>query len=205
MKYIILFFSIWLYLPVWGQPNNLSIRQLEIEMCTKHIYTVNEFWLIADSLQMSLSDISDYPVLLPVKNPCISSEYGRREHPIHKERRFHKGVDFAGVKGTAVYATGNGFVIRKGYDSGYGYFLEIQHSGGFHSFYAHLNKTLVNKGDLVKIGNQIASMGNSGKVTGNHLHYEVRKGKRFLNPLNWCLCLYGVLKFREFSNVQQKA
>lgn len=91
-----------------------------------------------------------------------------------------------------MYATGNGIVIRKGYNSGYGNFIEIEHAGGFRSFYAHLSKTMVNIGDSVSITQQIASVGSTGISTGNHLHYEVRKGKRFLNPTGWCcgLVLY---------------
>lgn len=108
-------------------------------------------------------------------------------------RQFHTGIDIPKAKDTAVYATGNGVVIRKGYCSGYGYFIEIQHSGEFRSFYAHLSRTLVNTGDLVEIAQQIACVGNSGVSTGSHLHYEVRKGKRFLNPVEWCYSLHVIL------------
>ena len=93
-------------------------------------------------------------------------------------------------KGTPVYATGNGVVLRKGYDAGYGNFIEIQHAGGFRSFYAHLSKTMVNVGDSVKIATQIAKVGNTGVSTGYHLHYEVRKTRYFLNPKEWYWVLY---------------
>lgn len=204
MKYIITFISIWLILPVSAicQPADLPRRQAEISLLADAAYSVNEFRRIADSLQMTDSELSDYPVLFPVKSPRISSGYGRRTHPISKVKKFHRGIDFSDIKGTPVFATGNGIVSRKGYDSGYGYYLEIQHASGFRSFYAHLSRTLVSKGDSVRIGNYIACVGNSGRVTGFHLHYEVRKGKRFLNPLDWCLCLYEVLKSRELGDVQ---
>jgi murein DD-endopeptidase MepM/ murein hydrolase activator NlpD len=104
------------------------------------------------------------------------------------------GIDFAKTKGTPVYATGNGIVIRKGYDSGYGNFIEIKHAGGFSSFYAHLSKTMVNTGDSVSIAQQIACVGNTGITTGYHLHYEIRKGKGFLNPTRWCCYLFEILK-----------
>jgi murein DD-endopeptidase MepM/ murein hydrolase activator NlpD len=84
-------------------------------------------------------------------------------------------------------------VARKGYNSGYGNFIEIRHAGGFHSFYAHLGKVMVNTGDSVSIATQIACVGNTGLSTSSHLHYEVRKGKRFLNPAGWCRLLYDVL------------
>jgi Membrane proteins related to metalloendopeptidases len=108
-------------------------------------------------------------------------------------RKFHTGIDIAKPKGTPVYATGNGIVVRKGFNSGYGSYIEIRHAGGFHSFYAHLSKTLVNAGDSINIAQQIGSVGNTGVSTGNHLHYEVRKGNYFLNPKEWCYCLLEIL------------
>lgn len=191
MKYIILsFFLALTQLPAWGQ----TVRKSEIEKLMVNAYSVQEFRQIADSLQMSISEMSDYPVIFPVKEPVISSGYGMRKHPVYKMRKFHAGIDIKGVKGTPVYAAGNGVVIRKGYNSGYGIFVEIQHKGGFRSFYAHLSKTQVKVGDSVMIFQQIACVGNTGLTTGSHLHYEVRKGKRFLNPIEWCCCLLGRLK-----------
>ncbi len=154
------------------------------------VYSVKEFWRIADSIQMTIEELTDYPVIFPIKNPQrISSGFGMRYHPVYKKRKFHTGIDISGTKGTPVYATGNGVVVRKGYCSGYGNYIEIEHAGDFRSFYAHLSKTLVNKGDTVNIATQIACVGNTGVSTGSHLHYEVRKEKRFLNPIGWCGCL----------------
>lgn len=190
MKYLISFLIVLLYLPVWGQPN----RKSDIEECTKPVYSINEFWRIVDSMQMTASELYDYPIIFPVKKPLrISSGFGMRIHPICKVRKFHTGIDIPKTKGTPVHSTGNGVVIRKGYNSGYGYFVEIEHAGGFRSFYAHLSKITVNKGDLVKIADQIAYVGNTGVSTGSHLHYEVRKGKRFLNPAEWCYCLAEIV------------
>lgn len=163
----------------------------------KPIYSIIAFWQIADSLQMTIDEFSDYPVMFPIKKvKRISSEFGMRKHPCYKRRSFHTGIDIPQVKGTPVYATGNGIVIAKGYNSGYGYFIEMQHDGGFRSFYAHLNRILVNVGEQVCITQQIACVGNTGIVTRSHLHYEVRKGKRYLNPKRWCDCLFGILKIR---------
>lgn len=195
MRYKILFFTICLYLPIQaiGQPNDCLTRTSEIEKCTETIYTVTDFLRIADSLGMSVEELCDYPVIFPIrKTQRISSGFGMRRHPISKVRQFHTGIDIPQTKGTPVYATGNGVVTNKGYNSGYGYFVEIQHAGGFRSFYAHLSRTLVNVGDLVKITEQIAYVGNTGVSTGYHLHYEVRKGNRYLNPTEWCYCLFKV-------------
>lgn len=194
MKYIITFFIALLYLPVWGQSSDSLIRKQEIEKITEKLYSAKEFLRVADSLELSVSELSDYPVIFPIKRPTISSGFGMRRHPIYKVRKFHTGIDIPKAKGTSVYATGNGTVIGKGYSSGYGYFIEIRHAGGFRSLYAHLSETFVNVGDSVRVAQQIACVGNTGVSTGNHLHYEIRKGSRFLNPKEWCYCLYNMMK-----------
>lgn len=193
MRYVIIFFVALLNIPAFGQQNNLPNRKAQIEKLTEKIYSIYEFYQIADSLQMSIDELSDYPVIFPIKKPLrISSGFGMRRHPIRKVRQFHTGIDIPQVKGTPVNATGNGIVSRKGYGSGYGNFIEITHAGGFRSFYAHLSKTIVNVGDSVSITQQIACVGNTGISTGNHLHYEVKKGNRFLNPSEWCGCLFEI-------------
>lgn len=195
MKYIIVFIIALLHLPVWGQSGNSLNRKSEIEECTKQLYSINEFQRIADSMQLSIDELCDYPVIFPVKKPeRISSGFGMRYHPVYRIKKFHRGIDIPKTKGTPVHATGNGIVTRKGYCSGYGNFIEIEHAGGFRSLYAHLSRTMVDIGDSVSITQQIACVGNTGVATGSHLHYEVRKGKRFLNPAEWCCCLIEILE-----------
>lgn len=188
MKYILLPLIALLPLSVWGQPLN---RKTEIEQCMIPIYIATEFRQAADSLQLSVGELSDCPVIFPIRKPeRISSGFGMRIHPVYKVRKFHKGIDIVATKGTPVYAAGNGIVTRKGYNSGYGYYIEIQHAGGFRTFYAHLSRTMINVGASVGIATQIACVGNTGVTTGSHLHYEIRKGKRFLNPVEWCCLLF---------------
>jgi murein DD-endopeptidase MepM/ murein hydrolase activator NlpD len=195
-----MFLIVLLNLPVFGQSSDSLIRQSEIEKFTEKIYSVKELHRVADSLQITVNELSDYPIIFPIKKTHrISSGFGMRKHPITKVRQFHTGIDIPQPKGTAVYATGNGIVSRKGYNSGYGYFVEIEHASNFRSFYAHLSKTMVTVGDSVRIAEQIACVGSTGISTGNHLHYEVRKGNRFLNPIEWCYCLFEVFK-DEFTN-----
>lgn len=191
MKYILMFFIALFHLSASGQPGNSLNRKPEIEKFTEQIYSATEFQRIADSLQMTTSELCDYPVIFPIKKPeRISSGLRMRYHPIYRVRKFHTGIDISSTKGTPVYATGNGVIIRKGYCSGYGNYIEIRHSGGFHSFYAHLSRTMVNVGDSVEIARQIACVGSTGIATGSHLHYEIRKGDRFLNPIGWCYLLF---------------
>jgi murein DD-endopeptidase MepM/ murein hydrolase activator NlpD len=194
MKYITLLLAVLLHLPVFEQPNDIPNRKQEIEILTDAVYSASEFQRIADSMQMSVNELSCYPVISPIRNLTISSGFGIRRHPIYKVRKFHTGIDFAETKGTPVYATSSGVVVRKGYNSGYGNFIEIQHAGGFRSFYAHLSKTMVSAGDSVRMGKYIACVGNSGLTTGYHLHYEIRKDNRFLNPTEWCCLLEIILK-----------
>lgn len=192
MKYKILFFAVCLYLPIlaFGQPNKVTDKKSDIEIFMMKVYSIREFQRITDSLELSIDELSDYPVIFPIRKPLrISSGFGMRRHPIRKVRQFHTGIDIPQTKGTPVYVTGNGIVKQKGYNSGYGYYIEVAHAGGFSSFYAHLSKILVNVGDRVNIAEQIACVGNTGVSTGNHLHYEVRKGNRYFNPSDWCGCL----------------
>lgn len=166
----------------------------------KPVYSVKEFRRIADSMQMTFNELFDYPVIFPVKKPLrISSGFGMRYHPVYKVRRFHTGIDIPQTKDTPVYASGNGIVVRKGYCSGYGNYVEIEHAGGFRSFYAHLSKTMVSVGDAVSIASPIACVGSSGVSTGSHLHYEIRKGNRYLNPAEWCGCLFVIMN-KQISN-----
>jgi len=183
------------HLFVSGQSGDSLNRKPEIEKYTEQVHSVSEFQQIADSLRLSIDELCDYPVIFPIKKPeRISSGFGMRKHPIFRVWKFHTGIDISSTKGTPVYASGNGVIIRKGYCSGYGNFIEVEHAGGFRSFYAHLSRTMVSVGDSVEIAEQIACVGSTGIATGSHLHYEVRKGKRYLNPTGWCYLLFGILK-----------
>lgn len=201
MKYIIVFFITFLHLIVSGQPGNAISIKREIEKCMEQVYTVSEFQQIADSFQMSTSELCDYPVIFPIKKPeRITSGFGMRYHPIFRIWKFHTGVDISANKGTPVYATGNGIVVGIGYSSGYGIYIEIQHAGGFRSFYAHLSWVMVYVGDSVEIARQIGCVGNTGATTGSHLHYEVRKGKRYLNPTGRCWLLFEIKMQKCYPN-----
>lgn len=144
------------------------------------------------------------PAIRPIlkkDNHYISSPFGRRFHPIHKRFAMHTGVDYAVTLGTPVYATGSGVVKGASYASGYGKVIKIKHGYGYESFYAHLSKYIVHKGDTVKRGQLVGYSGNSGTSTGPHLHYEVRKNNRPQNPL---LFYIDDLKDEEFLMMAEK-
>ncbi len=127
------------------------------------------------------------PAIQPVKpteNIHISSYFGYRKDPFTKKTKMHSGLDFAGPKNTKIYATADGIVtITKDSRRGYGKEVVISHAFDLSTRYAHLNDILVSKGQKVKRGELIGLMGNTGKSTGVHLHYEVRIDGRPTNPI----------------------
>jgi murein DD-endopeptidase MepM/ murein hydrolase activator NlpD len=119
---------------------------------------------------------------LPVASGYLSSPFGRRSDPFHGRARHHKGVDFAAKRGTEVVAVAAGVVTWSGRKSGYGWTVEVSHADGYVTLYAHNQRNLVRVGDLVQRGQAIAQVGSSGRSTGPHLHFEVKKNGRQVNP-----------------------
>ncbi len=118
------------------------------------------------------------PAIKPVQNGRITDRFGRRLHPILKIYRFHYGIDFAANRGTPVYAPADGYVTFTGRKGGFGLFISINHKYGYETYYGHLQKIYVRRGQFVKRGEKIGEVGNTGLSTNPHLHYEVHyKGK----------------------------
>ena len=124
------------------------------------------------------------PSISPVKG-YIGSKYGYRTDPIDGKRRMHSGRDFPVNLNTDVVATGDGVVTKAQYDSGWGRYIKIDHGYGYETVYAHLWKINVKKGQKVKRGDKIGKSGNSGRAAGFHLHYEVHKNNKTVDPLNY--------------------
>jgi murein DD-endopeptidase MepM/ murein hydrolase activator NlpD len=127
------------------------------------------------------------PAIQPVSNKNLkrlSSYYGYRTDPIYKVKKFHEGIDFSAPIGTPIYSTGDGVVkeIKKS-RRGYGNRILIDHGYGYQTFYAHIYKFKVHKGQKIERGQVIATVGNTGKSTAPHLHYEVRKDGKAVNPI----------------------
>ena len=124
------------------------------------------------------------PFANPVKAAFrFTSKFGPRRDPKTGGRRMHKGVDFAAPNGTPLYATADGVVTHAGWSSGYGRLVKIQHEFGIETRYAHMSKLRAKVGQRVSRGDRIGDMGASGRVTGVHLHYEVRVGGNAVNPM----------------------
>lgn len=131
---------------------------------------------------LSFPDNTALPHLPPVDDPLVLSAYGVRMHPIFKKMRMHNGIDFEARLNTPVFATADGTVSFAGYkDNGFGFYVEINHGKGFITRYAHLHRfgIRVKKKQKIKAGDLVGLSGNTGRSIGPHLHYEIlRKGKR---------------------------
>lgn len=146
--------------------------------------------------------LAGIPAIQPVSNKelkRLSSFYGYRIDPIYKIKKFHAGVDFSAPQGTPIYASGAGIVMKtRRSRRGYGNTVTIDHGYGYTTFYAHNKDIKVKKGDKVVRGQIIATVGNTGKSTAPHLHYEVRKNNRTINPIYY---FFNDLSPNEFETL----
>jgi murein DD-endopeptidase MepM/ murein hydrolase activator NlpD len=126
-----------------------------------------------------------HPEGRPVANGFISSYFGERADPFDGREEFHKGVDFAGAVGSKVVAVAAGVVTWAGERTGYGKLVEINHGDGYVTRYAHNERTLVSVGQTVKRGEPLALMGSTGRSTGPHLHFEVLRNGRQIDPMSF--------------------
>lgn len=130
-----------------------------------------------------------YPNISPINTVDfikITSEYGYRTHPIDNVVLFHEGIDISATVGTPIRATAQGRVVEVMYSKyGYGNRVLIKHAYGFETLYAHMDVINVKKGQWLKKGQKIGTVGNSGKSTGPHLHYEIRKNGEPRDPLGY--------------------
>ena len=122
------------------------------------------------------------PLASPIKRGYVSSHYGRRKDPFNGRWAMHRGIDFVAKYKSAVHATAPGKVIRVGRQGKYGRTVDVKHSFGLVTRYAHLYRYKVKVGQKVSRGQIIGLLGNSGRSTGPHVHYEIRRHKKFMNP-----------------------
>ena len=162
---------------------------MKIDLLAKETYiqakSYDELLELAKTQEVRMENL---PAIQPVLNKDLkrtASGYGMRIDPVYHVRRFHAGMDFSAPVGTDVFATGNAKVIFTGWKQGYGNTVELDHGFGYTTLYAHLYKIIVRKGQNVKRGDVIALVGNTGKSTGPHLHYEVRYQDKPVDPRNF--------------------
>ncbi len=167
--------------------NLLISTSKKIDQISKQLYIQSKSFDEVIEMALKKSEMmASIPAIQPVKNKelkRIASGYGRRIDPYYKKLKFHYGVDFSAPKGTPIYATGNGKVAKvQKSRRGFGNHVIINHGFGYESLYAHMTKYTVRKGQKVKRGDIIGYVGSSGKSTAPHLHYEVHKDGKKINP-----------------------
>ena len=174
----------------------------KIELIEKKLASQSKsFDQVFDLTKEKQKMIKSIPSIQPVSNrdlTRIASGFGLRMHPIYKILKMHKGMDFTAPIGTEIYATGDGVVERVGWVGGYGKTIMINHGFGYKTRYAHCSKYKCRKGQKVKRGDLIGFVGNTGQSTGPHLHYEVFKNKKQINPVNF---FFNDLSPEEYDKV----
>ena len=179
--------------PALGGPETVSNKVIELDELTQAIdqltlqlddrenqLVVMENLVLNENLQKEVE-----PSGRPIIKGWLSSYFGMRTHPISGRREMHKGIDFAGKMGGPVIAVAKGVVTYAGKRYNYGNLVEIAHGNGVVTRYAHSSKILVSVGDTVEKGFQIAEIGSSGRSTGPHVHFEVLKNGREINPVRF--------------------
>ncbi len=156
--------------------NRLALMNADIELRSDHLAVIERVLL----RQQRADDASLFGK--PVAKGWVSSNYGMRTDPFSGKRAWHNGVDIAGKAGVDVVAIASGIVTFAGTKSGYGKMVEINHGGGVITRYGHHESLVVSAGELVKKGQKIGGMGSSGRSTGPHVHYEIHKNKRSVDP-----------------------
>lgn len=180
-----------------GQLNNLTSR---VNSQTKSYNQIDK--MVRDKQKL----LSSIPAIQPVSNKELThmaSGFGSRIDPVYKITKFHAGLDFAAPQGTPIYATADGRVKSAGADlSGYGKHVVINHNYGYETLYAHMVRIKVRAGKSVKRGEVIGWVGNTGKSTGAHCHYEVHKNSTPVNPVYF---FYNDLSPEQFDRLLKLA
>jgi len=141
---------------------------------------------IETALEDQRSRLSRIPSIWPVRG-WVTSGFGRRHDPFTGRTRMHDGIDIVAPYGTPIVAPADGKVVYSGWKYNWGRVVEIDHGNGIRTFFAHCRSTLVDKGDSVKRGDRIARLGSTGRSTGAHLHYGVKRKGVWVNPRNYIL------------------
>ena len=197
------------YAGLYGYMNSNQVLNAarKLDVISSQLYHQSVSYDTLFAMARNKSDmLAHIPAIFPLKETeikYISSYFGYRPDPIYKIEKFHSGIDFSAQKGTEAYATGDGVVcdVEKGH-WGYGNMVTIDHGYGYKTRYAHLQKAAVRRGQQVKRGQLIGFIGNTGKTTGVHLHYEVLKNTAPINPINF---FYKDLTPDEYEQILEQS
>lgn len=188
ITFILLLFSIACFAQTNKKIDSLITKSLSQASDTSKVVTIKNILGANFNLYKDRFDyIPSINPLNPKKLKRISSKFGRRFHPVDKRSKQHLGIDISSKKGTPVHASAAGTVIATiTSDYGYGNQVLVKHQYGFVTRYAHLHSFIIKKGDTIPKGKIIGFVGNSGKSTGYHLHYEIHKFNAPIDPYPFC-------------------
>ena len=180
------------YLELEGYNNSDILIEIfkKVDKISKKIYVQSKsFDTVIELAKNKEKMIACIPAIQPVALKDfnrISDYFGSRSDPFTGKATMHHGMDFTGPKGSDIFVTGDGVVVEAGYSFyGYGNRVVVDHGYGYKTVYAHLRKILIDEGQKVKRGEVIGTLGNTGRSTGAHLHYEVRLSNNAVNPINY--------------------
>ena len=174
-----------------SMPDNELVHNVaqRLEQLDNLVYNqIKSFDYLKSQASLMADKISHIPSIQPISAKhmkTMASGYGYRVDPVYGTSKFHEGMDFSAAIGTPVYATGDGTVRVASWESGYGNCIDIDHGFNYMTRFAHLSEMFVKPGQSVKRGDLIGKVGNTGKSTGPHLHYEVRFRGQPQNPVNY--------------------
>lgn len=174
-------------LSAYGQKNN-GLNSAQMDLLSSTVETLSDRDLGIFLSHYKEDDrigilLKNMPLELPLEKATIQSDFGMRFHPIEKRYAMHEGLDLRAARGSKIYAAGSGLVSKVGYSSVNGNFVCIKHSYGFESMYCHLESILVDSDTEIGIGELIGTVGSTGKSTGPHLHFAIKRKNRYVNPL----------------------
>jgi murein DD-endopeptidase MepM/ murein hydrolase activator NlpD len=170
-------------------PDELLLSEIESLISNDEISQIitdqtNAYTELVTKMASQISYLESRPDFYPTSG-TYSSPFGYRRDPITGRSKLHNGIDISNKVGTAIFAAGTGIVTYSGYDGNFGNVMIVDHGYGYESVYAHCKTLLYSPGDKVTKGEQIATMGTSGRTTGPHLHFEIRYNETPINPLKF--------------------
>jgi murein DD-endopeptidase MepM/ murein hydrolase activator NlpD len=175
----------------------------KLDQLSRRLYVQSKSYdEVLDLAKNKTQMMSCIPAIMPIKNGAnkIGSGFGYRLHPIYKTLQLHPGIDIISPRGTPIYATGDGIVQSPpgNYLTGYGICVVINHGYGYETLYGHMSRKIVSEGQKIKRGQLIGYVGSTGMSTAPHLHYEVWKSGKRMNPVNY---FYNDLTPDEYQKV----
>ena len=187
----------------------VSLVRDKLDRLDQMVYTqVKSYDYLASQVDSNKARTAHMPARQPLPGKYLrtmASGYGVRRDPVYGTMKFHEGMDFSAPVGTPVYATADGSVRIASWQSAYGNMVEIDHGFNYATRYAHLSKLIARPGQQVKRGDLIGLVGNTGKSTGPHLHYEVRYRGAPQNPVNYYFYDLSPEQYDEIINLAENA